>query len=249
MPHVDLNADMGESFGAWTLGDDAALLKIVTSANIACGGHAGDKETMRAVVKLAKEHSVKIGAHPSFPDKENFGRIIMDMSCVALYTSIKNQIKDLISVLEEEHVPLHHIKPHGALYNLAAVDEKAANVIVEVVKALRVPVELYVPFKSVIADVAIQNNIRIFYEVFADRNYNNDLTLVSRQEKNALITDPDVMFEHVYNMILNGNVKTISGESVAINAQTICVHGDNHDAVKLISSLVSRLKSKGIKIR
>ena len=231
------------------VGNESQLMPYMSSCNIACGGHVGDKETMRSVVKLAKQHSVKIGAHPSFPDKDNFGRIVMDMSCVTLYTSIKNQIKDLISILDEEHVPLHHIKPHGALYNLAAVDEKAAHVIVEVVKALRVPVELYVPFKSVIADVAIQNNIQIMYEAFADRNYNDDLTLVSRSEENALITNSELMFEHVYNMILNKEVKTISGKSIPIKAKTFCVHGDGPDAVNLLSNLVSRLKNKGIKIR
>ena len=241
---IDINVDTGEG-----IGNESQLMPYISSCNIACGGHAGDSETMRNVVKLAKQHSVKIGAHPSFPDKANFGRQVMDMPCVALYTSIKNQIKDLITILDEEHVALHHIKPHGALYNLAAVDEKAANVIVEVIKALAVPLKLYVPFNSVIANIAIQNNIQIMYEAFADRNYNNDLTLASRQEKHAVIHDADAMFNHVYNMILNKKVKTISGKLITLKAETFCVHGDHPDAINVITNLVSRLKNKGIKIR
>ncbi|MEP3839126.1 MAG: 5-oxoprolinase subunit PxpA, partial [Algibacter sp.] len=231
------------------LGNESQLMSYVSSCNIACGGHAGDQKTMQKVVALAKKYSVKIGAHPSFPDKEGFGRSIIDMSCVELYTSVKNQINDLLTILNKEHVALHHIKPHGALYNLAAVNEKTANVIVEVVKALALPVKLYVPFNSVIAQVAIQNNIQILYEAFADRNYNDDLTLVSRQENNALITNPDVMFDHVYSMVFHKKVKTISGNLETIKADTFCMHGDHPDAVKLVSNLVGRLKEMGYKIR
>ncbi|MCL4153836.1 UNVERIFIED_CONTAM: hypothetical protein GTU68_053983 [Idotea baltica] len=224
-------------------------MPFIASCNIACGGHAGNLETMRTVVKLAKQHRVKIGAHPSFPDKENFGRVEMDLSCAALFTSIKQQVQTLQDVLNDEHVMLHHIKLHGALYNLAAVNTKVANVIVEVMKSLVLPIKLYVPYKSVIADLAIENNIAITYEAFADRNYNNDLTLVSRQENNALITDKDVMFNHVYNMISKQLVKTIQDTDVEILAETFCIHGDNPDAVILIKSLKAKLELKGIQIR
>ncbi|WP_298553299.1 5-oxoprolinase subunit PxpA [uncultured Algibacter sp.] len=241
---IDINVDTGEG-----IGNESQIMPYVSACNIACGGHAGDGETMRNAVKLAKQYGVKIGAHPSFPDKENFGRTRMDISCVALYTSIKNQIKDLVTILNEEHAALHHIKPHGALYNLAAVDEKVANVIVEAVKALAIPVKLYVPFNSVIANVAIKNNIQIIYEAFADRNYNDDLTLVSRNESNALISNSDLMFEHINNIILNKKVKTISGNFVPLKAETFCIHGDQPDGVNIVSNLVGRLKNKGIKIR
>ncbi|MDO6758858.1 5-oxoprolinase subunit PxpA [Tamlana sp. 2_MG-2023] len=240
---IDINADIGEG-----IGNEAELMPYISSCNIACGGHAGDLETMKAVSKLAKKHGVKIGAHPSFPDMENFGRKAVEMPCIALYTSIKNQIKDLISVLDKEHLRLHHVKPHGALYNLAAVDEKIAHVIIEVMKSLMLRVRLYVPYNSVIAKLAIENQIPIMYEAFADRNYNSDLTLVSRTEANALIKDSDTMFDHVFNMISAEKVKTIAGEFANIKADTICVHGDNPDAYALISSLTKRLKSKGIQI-
>ncbi len=241
---VDINVDMGEG-----VGNEAKLMPYISSCNIACGGHAGDYSTMKTVVKLAKQHRVKIGAHPSFPDRENFGRKTMEMPCVALYTSLKNQINDLIAVLDEEHVPLHHVKPHGALYNLAATDEKTAHVIVEVMKALALPAELYVPYNSVLARIAVKNNIPVFYEAFADRNYNSDLSLVSRTEKNALIEDVETMFQQVFGIHSSQKVKTISGEWAMIKAHTFCVHGDHPNAVKMVKSLSEKLQEKGCKIR
>jgi UPF0271 protein len=241
--HTDINVDVGEG-----IGNEEQLMPFISSCNIACGGHAGDYETMRAVVDLAKKHRVKIGAHPSFPDEENFGRKIMKMPCVALYTTIKNQIKDLIQVLNENGLQLHHVKPHGALYNLAAVDIKVANVIIEVMKSLMTGAKLYVPYQSVIANLALQHNIPVTYEAFADRNYNDDLTLVSRSKKNALIYNSEDLFKHVFSMITSDKVKTISGELVAIKADTFCVHGDNPKAVNLIIDLYQRLNEKGIKI-
>lgn len=241
---IDINVDVGEG-----IGNEAQIMPHITSCNIACGGHAGDLEIMQAVVKLAKQHRVKIGAHPSFPDKDNFGRVKMDMSCAALFTSIKQQIQALQDVLNNENTMLHHIKPHGALYNLAAVNTKIANVIIEVMKSLVLPIKLYVPYKSVIAHLAIKNNIAITYEAFADRNYNANLTLVARQENNALITDKEAMFNHVYKMISEQKVKTIQDSEVEILAETFCVHGDSPNAVVLIEILKEKLELKGIKMR
>lgn len=233
---VDINADVGEG-----LNNEAQLIPYLSSCNIACGGHAGDKETMIQVVKLAKKHKVKIGAHPSFPDRQNFGRKIVQMSCADLYTSLKQQVRSLISILRTEHVTLHHIKPHGALYNLAAVDEKTANVIIEVVKSIAMPLYLYVPYGSVIADLAKKESIKITYEAFADRNYNEDLTLVSRTKSNAIITEPEEVFKHVYKMISEQKVKTISGVEVGIKADTFCIHGDHPEALKLLQLLTENL--------
>ena len=143
---IDINADIGEG-----IGNEADLMPLLSSCNIACGGHAGNKETMRMCVKLAAQHCVKIGAHPSFPDLENFGRKKVNMSCAALYQSLKNQIKDLMNVVREEHAALHHVKPHGALYNLAARDKTTAEVIVEVMKSIHFPLRLYVPYGSIIS--------------------------------------------------------------------------------------------------
>ncbi|UKM64396.1 5-oxoprolinase subunit PxpA [Flavobacteriaceae bacterium GSB9] len=241
---IDINVDVGEG-----MGNEAELLPHVSSCNIACGGHAGDLKTMRHVVKLAKQYRVKIGAHPSFPDKENFGRTVMELPCVALYTAVKNQIKDLVAVLKEENATLHHVKPHGALYNLAATDEKTAHVIVEVMKALAIPAELYVPYNSVMARVAIENNIPVFYEAFADRNYNADLSLVSRTDDNAIIHDIDAMFQQVFNIHENQKVKTVSGAWATLKANTFCLHGDHPNAVNMVKRLSEKLQNKGYKIR
>ena len=241
---IDINMDVGEG-----IGNESILMPIISSCNIACGGHTGDEETMRMVVKLAAANNVKIGAHPSFPDKANFGRKPMDISCAALYTSIKGQIDDLMIILEEENARLNHVKPHGALYNLAAVDEKKASVIIEVMKNFILPVKLYVPFNSIIEKMAIENNIPIRYEAFADRNYNEDGTLVSRNQNNALIYESEQMFYHVFRMISSQKVKTISGSEIKILADTFCIHGDNPKAVDLIQELSKRLQEKGIQIK
>ena len=204
---------------------------------------------MRTVVQLAKQYRVKIGAHPSFPDKDNFGRSAMNMSYAALYTSIKGQIKSLMNVVRTEHAAMHHVKPHGALYNLAAADEDTAKVIVEVMKSIALPLELYVPYGSVIAKLAIKENILIMYEAFADRNYNEDLSLVPRNEKNAVISNSDDVFRHVHQMIMQQKVTTISGVEVEIKASTFCIHGDNPKALILAQNLREKLSNCGIKIQ
>ncbi|CAH8283279.1 UPF0271 protein [Mariniflexile fucanivorans] len=240
---IDINVDVGEG-----IGNESLLIPYVSSCNIACGGHAGTNKTMRKVVKLAKKHRVKIGAHPSFPDLENFGRKPMEMPCVALFTSLKEQINDLMTIIQEENTILHHIKPHGALYNMAVTDVRIATVIVEVIRSMALPVKLYVPYKSVIETLALQSNIPITYEAFADRHYNDDLTLVSRTQENALIHDADAMFEHVFYMINKRKVKTITEAEIAIKAETFCLHGDTLQAVELLKKLHENLKAKGIKI-
>jgi len=241
---IDINADVGEG-----IGNEVALLPLISSCNIACGGHAGDLETMRTVVQLAKQHRVKIGAHPSFPDQENFGRTVVDMSCAALFTSIKGQVKSLMGVVREEHAAMHHVKPHGALYNLAAVNKDTAMVIIEVMKSIALPLELYVPYGSVIADLAVAEKIPIMYEAFADRNYNEDLTLVSRKKDNAIITDSEAVFRHVHQIVKRQKVRCINGIEVPIKATTFCIHGDNPEAIILAENLRQKLTESGIKIQ
>lgn len=241
---IDINADIGEG-----IGNEADLMPLLSSCNIACGGHAGNVETMRFCVNLAKKYKVKIGAHPSFPDVENFGRKEINMSCAALYQSVKNQIKELMNVIREEYGALHHVKPHGALYNLAAKDKTTAEVIVEVMKSIHLPLKLYVPYGSVISEIAKKERIPITYEVFADRNYNEDLSLVSRTNANAIITDVKKMTSHIQNIILYQKVTSINGVEVPIKAETICVHGDNPEAIKLIKNLQQNLINLGVEIQ
>lgn len=241
---IDINADVGEG-----VGNEAQLMPYLASCNIACGGHAGDEETMHKVVDLAIVNSVKIGAHPSFPDKENFGRKIINISAADLYTSLKAQIRALLSVIRKKEISLHHIKPHGALYNLAAKDHKTATVIIEVVKSIAIPLKLYVPYKSVIATLAEKENIPVVYEAFGDRNYNTDLSLVSRQQPKALITDKRDVFKHLYHIFIHDKVKTIDGVEVPIKASTFCIHSDTKNVVEIAEFLHQGFKKKDIIIR
>jgi UPF0271 protein len=240
---IDINADIGEG-----IGNEFFLMPLLSSCNIACGGHVGNTESMKMCVDLAKQYHVKIGAHPSFPDTKNFGREMVDMSYAALYQSVKNQIKTLMNVVRTEHAALHHVKPHGALYNLAAKDKATAEVIVEVMKSIHLPLKLYVPYGSVISDIAIKNGIPITYEGFADRNYNEDLSLVSRAKENAIIVSSTEMNNHVHSMVMNKKVKTTNGVEVGIKAETICVHGDNPEALNLIKNLRQYLIKMGVEI-
>ena len=242
--YIDLNADVGEG-----IGNEDQLIPFLSSCNIACGGHAGDVQTMETVIEFAKKSRVKIGAHPSYPDKENFGRKRVDISYSALYKSLKAQIETLQGVAKNQNMQLHHVKPHGALYNIAAKEKETASVVIEVMKRFHVSLKLYVPYRSVIAELALSENIPIVYEAFADRNYNTDLSLVSRTNENALIKDDQVMLQHVLSMIKNKKVKTINGVEVDIIAQTICIHGDNSEAIFLVKNLSKNLIDLGIKIQ
>lgn len=241
--HIDINCDLGEG-----IGNEALLMPYISSCNIACGGHAGDEETMALVVDLAHKFNVKIGAHPSFPDRVNFGRQKLMLSSEELYQTVFGQIAALKTIVETKGCVLHHVKPHGALYNLAAVDVGTALVIVEVVKSFGKDVALYVPFRSVIAKVATENKVPIIYEAFADRNYNDDLTLVPRHHNNALIHNPDDMFKHVYGMLVRGKVTTLNGVGKTIKADTFCLHSDGENIVHNVQILVQKLGQHNVAI-
>ncbi len=241
---IDINADVGEG-----IKNEAQLMPYLSSCNIACGGHVGDKKTMHHAVNSALANHVKIGAHPSFPDQENFGRKPMPLlSHTELFESLKDQILSFSEIVNTNKAKLNHVKPHGALYNLAATDIDIARVIIKMMTYIPKSVKLYVPFGSVIETLALQNNIPIVYEVFADRNYNNDYTLVSRSNPNALLTNPEAVFQHVYYMYNAKNVKTISGNSLPIKANTYCVHGDNKAALAIVKYLFNALLDKGITV-
>jgi UPF0271 protein len=243
MKQIDINCDLGEG-----LENEALLMPYLSSCNIACGGHAGDVVTMKEVSELAKLHGVKIGAHPSFPDREGFGRRSIKMSSSDLYKSIEEQIMALIAVLESKDLKLHHVKPHGALYNLASVDEGIAQIIVNVVKSIDKNLIIYAPYQSVISKIAITEGLKVMYEGFADRNYNEDLSLVSRQKEEAIIRDKSLIFEHVFKMISEEKVKTKSGVEVALKVDTICVHGDHENVVENLKYLFLKLEQKSIHI-
>ncbi|REG88167.1 5-oxoprolinase subunit PxpA [Winogradskyella sediminis] len=241
---IDLNADVGEG-----IGNEADLMPFLSSCNIACGGHAGDLESMTSIVKLSMRYKVKIGAHPSFPDKLNFGRALMELSASDLYTSLKDQISALQTVLHHENAVLHHIKPHGALYNLAAKDEKIAGVIIEVIKSLSSSVKLYAPYNSVIAKRAKKDHVEVVFEAFADRNYNEDLSLVSRKNNDAVLHEKEAVLNHVLSMIKYQKVTSISGVEVPLKASTFCVHGDTDNAIEILKFLSDNLKKNNFQIQ
>lgn len=241
---VDINADVGEG-----LGNEALLMPYLSSCNIACGGHAGDAKTMTEVVRLAKNHEVKIGAHPSFPDPLNFGRAVMDISAADLYSSLKSQIRRLQQILHKENAQLHHIKPHGALYNLAAKDEKTAKIIIEVVKSIAMPIQLYVPYNSVISKLAEQEKISTTFEAFADRNYEENLSLVSRKKEDAILHENSRILNHILGMIHREKVTAINGVEVSIKASTFCVHGDTKNALEILEFLTKELPKYNVKIQ
>jgi len=241
---VDINADVGEG-----LGNEALMMPYLSSCNIACGGHAGDDETMTQVVRLAKDYKVKIGAHPSFPDVLNFGRAVMDISAADLYSSLKSQIRSLQQILHNENAQLHHIKPHGALYNLAAKDEKTARIIIEVVKSIAMSIQLYVPYNSVISKLAEQEKIHVTFEAFADRNYEQNLSLVSRKKEDAILHENSKILNHILGMIHREKITAINGVEVPIKASTFCVHGDTKNAVEILEFLSKELPKYNVKIQ
>lgn len=242
--NIDINADVGEG-----MDNEESLMPFLSSCNIACGGHTGDLDTMTYIVQLAKRHNVKIGAHPSFPDRQNFGREAMEMAAADLYTCLKRQVRDLIYILRQEHAMLHHIKPHGALYNLAAKHEKTAKVIVEVIKSIALPIKLYAPYNSVIAELAGKSGIEVTLEAFADRSYNNDLSLVSRKKDKAILCRKEEVLNHVLNMIQHQKVKTIRDVEIPIKASTFCVHSDTENALEILQFLNKELPKHHIQIR
>ena len=243
MNTIAINCDVGEG-----VSNEHLLMPYISSCNIACGGHYGDVKTMDNTIAIAIENNVLIGAHPSFPDKENFGRKILKMTLEALQKSIESQLQLFKSRLDLVGAKMNHIKPHGALYNLITVDVANAKIFLKAIDKYAKSVFLYVPYNSVIARLAIEKNIRVVYEVFADRNYNSDLSLVSRNQENALITDAVAVFKHVVHMYQHQEVIAISGEKKPIIADTFCVHGDQEKALSILIYLSEHLKKQGIAI-
>ena len=241
--YIDINCDVGEG-----MGNEKEILPLISSCNIACGGHAGDMKTMTEVAQLAKKHGVKVGAHPSYPDRENFGRVSITIEKPDLIASIQNQIKTFHSILSNENISLHHIKPHGALYNDIARNTTLANTFLEAIGSYKNKVLLYVPYHSVIANLALENGFEIKLEAFADRNYNEDLSLVSRKLSNAVIQKPEKVLQHLIRMVKKQKIKTLAGQEIQMQAATYCVHGDTPSALEILSYLTKELPKNNILI-
>ena len=241
---IDINCDVGEG-----VGNEKELFPMISSCNIACGGHAGSKETIRWCLELAKEFNVKVGAHPSYPDKENFGRVSMSISDADLIKSIQAQMQLFESVRSKLNTPLHHIKPHGALYNDIAKNEQLSQAFLKSIEAFKDEVYLYVPFNSVVEKVAKKNGYKVLIEAFADRNYNNDLNLVSRKEDNAIISNEEEVLKHVLRMAKDNVVKTIKNEDIAMNADTYCIHGDTPSALQILMYITEHLPEYNLQVK
>lgn len=246
---VDLNCDMGESFGAYTLGHDEAILPFVTSANIACGFHAGDPAVMKRTVRLALRHNVAIGAHPGLPDLVGFGRRNMALSPEEAYDMVVYQIGALAAFVRAEGGQLHHVKAHGALYNMAATSAALAEAIAEAVYRTQPEACLYGLAGSELIQAAQKLGLATANEVFADRSYQPNGTLTPRSQPNALLTDPTEAIAQVVRMVKEGRVRALSGTDVAIRADTVCIHGDGAHALEFAREIRATLHHEGIAVQ
>jgi UPF0271 protein len=238
---MDINSDMGEGFGAWDMGNDALLLDYITSTNIACGWHAGDPARMKKLVELATAKKVHIGAHPGLPDLVGFGRREMAISEQDAYNYVLYQAGALQAFINAAGNRLHHVKPHGALYNQAAKDMKLARGIARAVKDLGGNVILYGLAGSYLIDAAKELNVPVWQEVFADRKYTKEGFLVPRTQVGALIEDESEALKQVMSMAKEGKVIAIDGSEIKIQADTLCIHGDNPHAVEFAKKIKAAL--------
>jgi UPF0271 protein len=246
---IDLNCDMGESFGAWRMGCDVELMDYVSSVNIACGFHAGDAGTIRKTVEAAIEKSIAVGAHPSFPDLQGFGRREMKMPVREIFDIVLYQVSAVKGICEASGSRLHHVKPHGALYNQAAKDAEIARAIAEAVKAIDVKLIFYGLSGSFLISEAEKIGLKTASEVFADRTYQRDGSLTPRTRPDALIHDAEKAAAQVLQMIQAQTVTAASGETVAIKAETVCIHGDGANALEFAGTINAKLAENGISIK
>jgi UPF0271 protein len=248
MKKIDLNCDMGESYGAWKMGADAGVMPFISSANIACGFHAGDPATIRKTVRLAVDSGVAVGAHPSLPDLMGFGRRVMRISPQDMYDLVIYQAGAVEAFARVAGAKLHHVKCHGALYNMAATDEGLSEAMAKAVRDLGGDVKLYALSNSLMMKVAKKQNIPVFGEVFADRGYSDDGTLAPRDKPGGMIEDAATSVKQVLGMIEEGAVISLNGKRVPVSADTLCLHGDQPGAVTFAQALRKVFTEKGIAV-
>ncbi|HJP84524.1 MAG TPA: 5-oxoprolinase subunit PxpA [Gemmatimonadaceae bacterium] len=243
-----MNADLGEGFGSSNLLHDTALLDLVSSANIACGYHAGDAQTMRDTVRLAKERGVSIGAHPSYPDLPGFGRRELGLPASQIAHHVEDQLRLMLDVCGAEGAKLAYVKPHGALYNRAAWDEKAADAIVDAMLRVDRNLTLLGMPKSAMARAAERHHLRFAGEAFIDRAYNTDGTLVKRSEADAVIHDVASATTRALELFEHSTLRARDGTEIRVDADSLCVHGDNPDSLKILRAVRKRLEESGARI-
>jgi UPF0271 protein len=249
---IDLNSDVGESFGNYKLGLDEEVIPLISSANIACGYHAGDPAVMRQTVALARQHGVGLGAHPGLPDLVGFGRRNMEVTLEEIRDFVTYQIGALQAVAAIQGARLQHVKPHGALYNMAVKSPEIWDAVAKVMARLDERLILFVlagPDRPELQAIGRHRGIRIVFEFFADRAYTREGTLVSRKMPGAVIHDSDVVAAKVLKLVKEGRVKAIDGSEIELQAETICVHGDNPKAVALVKQIRKTLEAAGVAVK
>jgi UPF0271 protein len=245
---VDLNCDMGESFGAYTIGQDEIVLSSITSANIACGFHAGDPTVMAKTIALALEKGVGIGAHPGYPDLSGFGRRLMQIPPKDVYHLVMYQIAALQGMTQALGGSLQHVKPHGALFNTAAIDADIAAAVAEAVYHVAPDAILFGLSNSLLVQASERLGLKTAHEVFADRTYQDDGSLTPRSHKQAIIHDVETAISQVIRMIVEGKVTSLAGNDVSIQADTICVHGDGPSTLLFVQKLQETFKEFDIEL-
>ena len=243
---ININCDLGEKSKFHSIENDPELLNIVNSANIACGYHAGDEQTMDMVIQISKKNGVSLGAHPSFNDPENFGRKRMNLSSLEIKKLIFEQYEILQKIAQNYNENVTHIKPHGALNNMACEDLELATTLAVAIKEINKDIIYLVPTGSQMEVAAKKNGLKIACEIFADRNYEDDGNLISRKKPNALITDPDLAKKHVLNMVKNQAINCLSGKQIPCEIDSVCIHGDNESSLATAKSIKDNLVNNGL---
>jgi UPF0271 protein len=249
MTTIDLNSDIGESFGRWELGDDEAMLDLVTSANIACGFHAGDPSTIARTARWSVQRSVRIGAQVAYRDLAGFGRRFVDASRTELTDDVVYQIGGLQALAAAAGGSVTYVKPHGALYNTAVHHEEHASAVVDAVAAVDPGLAILGLPGSRLLELAEQRGLRVVREAFADRGYTPSATLVSRREPGAVLHDPGAVAERVLRMVSDGVVEAVDGSSVKIDVDSVCVHGDSPAAVEMARAVRDILGANGVEVK
>lgn len=248
MHAIDLNSDLGESFGQWVMGDDKSMLSIISSANIACGFHAGDPTGILKTLRAAAQNNVVVGAHVAYPDLVGFGRRNMDMTYDELMPSVIYQIGALQALAHSAGTTVRYVKPHGALYNKIAHDEKQGLAVIDAILAVDPSLKLVCLANSPLIKLAQQHGLSTVSEAFADRAYTPEGTLVSRKEPNAVLHDKDEIAQRMLTFVQTGFIKTVDGSQIKLDADSICVHGDSPGAVEMAKSIKALFEQSGVTI-
>jgi 5-oxoprolinase (ATP-hydrolysing) subunit A len=249
MASIDLNSDLGESFGAFTIGYDTELFPLISSANVACGFHGGDPRTLERTIAACKAHGVNVGAHPGFPDLVGFGRRVMTATPDEVRTDTLYQLGALDAFCRAARLQMHHVKPHGALSNASMKDEALATAIVTAIRAYNSDLLLFAMPGSALLAAGEAAGLRIAREAFADRAYNADGSLVNRRLPGAMITDPAEAARRMVTLVTSGTLATIDGQTLELHADTICTHSDTPGAVEIVTAVRQALETAGVSIK